>query len=130
MEEKLLELIEIKNYYQDLCSTYEGNQTNSGKLEIVIKTLRDIFTSSQTTKFTEATVNNFYSTLDNMKTLPAVYGGVDNINKFARAKEIAQDWVNYKNTILANSSSKAYVTVSLSNSGNVVIEVVDPYVIS
>lgn len=130
MEEKLLELIEIKNYYQGECSTYAGNQVNFGRLESVTKTLRDIFTSSLTTKFTESTVNNYYIMLDNMKVLPAVYGGMDNINKFARAKEIALDWVNYKDGVLANLSSQAYITVTLDNSSNVVIEVVDPYDLS
>ena len=130
MEEKLLELIELKNYYQDLCITYEGNQTNLGKLETITKTLRDIFTSSQTTKFTESTIFHYYASLDSMKVLPAVHGGVDNVNKFERAKEIAQDWVDYKNGVLANLSSKAYITVALNNTGNVVIDVVDPYDLS
>ena len=130
MEEKLLELIELKNYYQDLCKTYEGNQTNLGKLETIMKTLRDIFTSSQTTRFTETTVSHYYDSLNNMKVLPAVHGGIDNVNKFERAKEIAQDWVDYKNDVLANLSSKAYITVTLDNTSNVVIEVVDPYDLS
>ena len=130
MEEKLLELIEIKNYYQEECSTYAGSQVNSGKLESVSRTLRDIFTSSLTTKFTDSTVNHYYATLDNMRAMPVIHGGMDNVNKFARAKEIALDWVDYKDATLANLSSKAYITVAINNTGNVVIDVVDPYVLS
>lgn len=130
MEEKLLELIEIKNYYQEECSTYDGKMVNSGMLESVTKTVRDIFTSTLTTKFTDSTVNHQYAMLDNMRAMPVIYGGVDNVNKYARAKEIALDWVDYKNATLANLSSKAYITVALNNTGNVVIDVVDPYALS
>ena len=130
MEEKLLELIEIKNYYQGECSTIEGEQVNLGKLESVTKTIRDIFTSTLTTRFTDSTVNHYYASLGNMRAMPVVHGGMDNVNKYARAKEIALDWVDYKNATLANLSSKAYITVALNNTGNVVIDVVDPYVLS
>lgn len=127
MEDKLLELITLKEYFQEQCSTYAGNQINSGMLETVIKSLRDIFTSTNVTRFTESTVENQYATLNNMKTLPSIYGGVDNINKFERAKEIALDWVQYKNDVLANASTRAYLTVSLNNTGQPVITLTDPY---
>jgi len=130
MEEKLLELIEIKNYYQGECSTIEGEQVNLGKLESVTKTIRDIFTSTLTTRFTDSTVNHYYASLGNMRAMPVVHGGMDNVNKYARAKELALDWVDYKNATLANLSSKAYITVALNNTGNVVIDVVDPYALS
>lgn len=130
MEEKLLELIEIRNYYQDECSTYSGSQMNFAKLETVSKTVRDIFTSSLTTRFTESTIKHYYTTLDQMRLYPVLYGGMDNVNKFARAKEISEDWIDYRDGILANLSSKAYVTVTLNNNGNVVIDAVDPYDLS
>ena len=127
MEEKLKELIDINKYFQEVCSTRNGQLDNLPKLEVSSRVLRDIFTSTQTTNFTEATIENLFRNVENMRLLPAAYGGIDNVEKLIHVKEIAQDWVSYKNNALANASSKAYLTVSLDENGDVVITLTDPY---
>jgi len=127
MEEKLKELIDINKYFQEVCSTRNGQLDNLSKLEVSSRVLRDIFTSTRTTNFTVATVENLFRNAKDMRLLPAAYGGIDNVEKLIRVMEIAQDWVSYKNNALANASSKAYLTVSLNKNGDVVITLTDPY---
>ncbi len=71
--------------------------------------------------------NGHFTSLERMQLLPAAYGGEDNVNKFARVKEITTEWIDYKDAWLSNASTKAFITVALDNTGNVVITKTDPY---
>lgn len=126
MEEKLKELLDIRDYFVELSSTRDG-VGELGKAGTIVNTIRDIFTSTLTTKITEVALHKNYGGIENMQRLPSAYGGEENVNKFVRAKEIALEWVAYKDALLNNASTKAYITVALDNTSNVVITLTDPY---
>ncbi len=127
MEEKLKELLEIKEYFNNLGSTLDGYLGNAPKIEVTNRMVRDIFTSTLTTRMGHISANGHFTSLERMQLLPAAYGGEDNVNKFARVKEITTEWIDYKDAWLSNASTKAFITVALDNTGNVVITKTDPY---
>lgn len=127
MEEKLKELLEIKDYFVNICSTQQGYLDNNDKLNPINHIVNDIFTSTLNTRINNTSVENRTGKIVTMLAVPAAYGGIDNVNKFVRAKEIALEWVAYKDALLNNASTKAYVTVALDNTSNVVITLTDPY---
>ena len=127
MEEKLKELLEIQEYFNNICSTREGYLDNNDKVGPISLFVKYIFTSTLVTRINNITIENLTGALTTMLAVPAAYGGIDNINKFVRAKEIALEWITYRDDLLNNASTKAYVTVALDNTSNVVITLTDPY---
>jgi hypothetical protein len=128
MEEKLKELLDIQEYFNNLRAiNYSNSITYSEHSSIISTVVRDIFTNTQHVRLGKASLKMRYAPVELKLHIPDANGGIDNINKLLRTKEIAEEWVDYKDSILANSSSVAYITVSKSSSGNVVITLDDPY---